>query len=222
LSAPAAQPHPADLRRHHRDPEEDHRAAADRREQARDRLLSYYLETASAGDKHLLALLGTPVPATFTGRDSALAWLDAERPSLVAAVTMAASTGRDQIAMQLPIMLAEYFDWRRRDDDLLATSMISRDAAHRRGERRYEATVLNNIGFALREMRRFKEAIIAHQDAAVIFRETGDRHREGRALGNLGLALRAMGRFKEAIIAYQDAAAIFRETGDRPRGQGAK
>ena len=35
----------------------------------------------------------------FTGRDSALAWLDAERPSLIAAVTMAASTGRDEIAM---------------------------------------------------------------------------------------------------------------------------
>ena len=44
-----------------------------------------------------------PVPAEFTGRDDALAWLDAERPSLVAAVTMAADTGRDQIAMRLPL-----------------------------------------------------------------------------------------------------------------------
>ena len=44
----------------------------------------------TAADAHLRALAGMPVPAEFTGRDDALAWLDAERPSLIAAVTMAA------------------------------------------------------------------------------------------------------------------------------------
>ena len=68
------------------------------REQARDRLLGYYLISADAADDHLRALAGMPVPAGFAGRDEALAWLDAERPSLVAAVTMAAGTGRDQVA----------------------------------------------------------------------------------------------------------------------------
>ena len=34
-------------------------------------------------------------------------------------------------------------------------------------------------------MRRFEEAITAHQDAAAIFRETGDRHREDIAVNNL-------------------------------------
>ena len=47
---------------------------------------------------------GMPVPAGFAGRDEALAWLDAERPSLIAAVTMAAGTGRDQIALDLPLV----------------------------------------------------------------------------------------------------------------------
>jgi hypothetical protein len=37
----------------------------------------------------------------------------------------------------------------------------------------------------LRYVRRFDEAITAHQDAAAIFRETGDRHGEGAALDNL-------------------------------------
>ena len=64
-------------------------------------------------------------------------------------------------------------------------------------------------------MRRFEEAITAHQDAAAIFRETGDRHGEGMALNNLGLALVEVRRFEEAISACQDAAAFFRETGDR-------
>ncbi len=34
-------------------------------------------------------------------------------------------------------------------------------------------------------MRRFEEAITAHQDAATIYQETGDRHGEGMALNNL-------------------------------------
>ena len=78
-------------------------AEADGREQARDRLLGFYLETAGAAAAHVRALPGTPVPADFTDRDRALAWLDAERPSLVTAVTMAASTGRDHIVLRLPL-----------------------------------------------------------------------------------------------------------------------
>ena len=103
----------------------DAHADADGREQARDRLLRYYLDTAGAADAHLRALPGTPVPAVFTGRDSALAWLDAERPSLIAAVTMAASTGRDQIAMRLPLNLGEY---------LSLASAFRRLAIHHHGQ----------------------------------------------------------------------------------------
>jgi tetratricopeptide (TPR) repeat protein len=74
---------------------------------------------------------------------------------------------------------------------------------------------LNNLGPALRKVRRFEEAISAQQDAAAIFRETGDRHSEGLALVGLGLALVEVRRFEEAISACQDAVATFRETADR-------
>ena len=193
----------------------DARAEADGQEQARDRLLGYYLDTTSAADAHLRALSDTPVPAEFAGRDEALAWLDAEWPSLIAAVTMAASTGRDQIAMQLPINLAAYLYWRRRFDDELATTMISRDAARRLGDKGSEAAALTNLGSALRNMRRFEEAIAACQDAAALCRETGDQHGEGDAITNLGAALWELRRFDDAMTTLQDAVAIFRETGDQ-------
>ena len=192
----------------------DAHADADGREQALDRLLEYYLVTAYEADIHLWALPSTPVPATFTGRDNAMAWLDAERPSLVAAVTMAASTGRDQIALLLPIILAQYLDWRRRFDDFLAVTMISRDAARRLGDRGNEAKALTIVGNALQNVRRFDEAITTLQDAAVIYRETGDRQGEGMALNNLGNSLQEVGRFEEAITAHQKDLAICRETGD--------
>ncbi len=193
----------------------DAHADADGREQARDRLLRYYLETARAAARHLRALPGTPVPAAFTSRDSAFAWLDAERPNLVAAVTMAASTGRDQIAMELPLSLSDSLAWRRRFDEWLATTTVSRDAARRLGERGNEALALSNLGVLLRQVRRFEEAITSHQDALAIYREIGDRRGEGAALSNLGLALREVRRFEEAFTSHQDAVAIYREIGDR-------
>ena len=193
---------------------------AQEREQARDRLLDYYLTRARAADEHLWVRAGMPTPAGFAGRAEALAWLDAERPSLIAAVPLAAATGRDQIALRLPLYLSEYLSWRRRFDDWLTILAISRDTARRLGNRMGEAIALNNSGLALDQVRRFDEAITAHQDAAAICRETGDRHGEGAALGNLGIALRQVRRFDEAITAHQDAAAICRETGDR-HGEGA-
>ena len=76
-------------------------AETDGRERARDRLLDYYLHMVDAADTHLRALPGAPVTTGFTDRESALAWLDAERANLVAAVNMAAAAGRDQAAMRL-------------------------------------------------------------------------------------------------------------------------
>ena len=45
---------------------------------------------------------------------------------------------------------------------------------------------LNNLGVALQQVRRFKEAALVFQQAAQAFRDSGDRHGEGIALGSLG------------------------------------
>jgi len=190
-------------------------ADAGEQEQALDRLLGYYLNRAEAADAYLQALPGTPVPTEFTGRDDALAWLDAERPNLIAAVTIAADTGRDQTAMDLPLALSEYLSRRRRFDELLTVLAISRDCARHQGNRAHEARALSSLGVTLVEVRRFGEAIGALEAAAAIFRETGNRNDESIALNNLSLALVEVRRFGEAIGALEAAAAIFRETGNR-------
>ena len=195
-------------------------AQTDHRDQAANRILDYYASKTEAADAHLRALPGTEVPADFTSREDALDWLDAERPSLIAAVTLASDMGKDHIAMTLPLYLNVYLEWRRRFDDWLRILAVSRDAARRLGSQAVEASALTALGAALRQIQRFDEAITACQDAAAIYRETGDRHGEGGALNNLGGALQEARRSGEAITACQDAAAIFRETGDR-HGEGA-
>jgi hypothetical protein len=51
----------------------------------------YYLVTAAAAGEHLAARPGTAAPEAFCGPDDALAWLDAERASLIVAVSLAAA-----------------------------------------------------------------------------------------------------------------------------------
>jgi tetratricopeptide (TPR) repeat protein len=190
-------------------------AGTDGRDHARNRLIEYYLLTAEAADELLRGLPPIAAPEEFNGRNGALAWLDSEWLCLVATVRMAADTGREQAAASLPLLMAQYLDFRGRFDELIAIIMTGLAAARRLGDRTAEGEALTNLGLALFRVRRLDEAVRAHQDAAVIFRGTGDRPGEGAARNNLGLALHGLDRNSEAIRAHQDAAAIFRETHDR-------
>jgi len=195
------------------------RSRRDEAAQSRDRLLGYYLRMAEAADAHLRALPGMTVPGEFAGRDAALAWLDAERPSLVAAVTMAADTGRDQAALQLPLFLSVYFERRRRFDDWLATAVIGVSAARRFGDRHAEGAALTSFGNALMSSRRFEEATRALQDAAVIHEEIGDHYNHAMALTSLGGALTNLGQLEEAVTTSRSALAILRRIGRQTGGK---
>ena len=104
-------------------------------------------DPADAAADHLQALPGAPVPAGFASRDDALAWLDAERPSLVGAVMIAADMNLRPVALNLPIALEGYLSWRRRWDDTTSTAIVSLNAARDVGDRLREGI----RGRALRE-----------------------------------------------------------------------
>ncbi|MGW3028499.1 tetratricopeptide repeat protein, partial [Streptomyces sp. NPDC001221] len=186
-------------------------------QQAFDRLLQHYDTTTAAADDHLRALPGQPVPDHFPDASAALAWLDAERPNLTSAVTLAAATGHHPTVISLAECLAVYLRRRRHFHDALTTADHALTAARELGDRNGEGMALNNLGLALQGVRRFEEAIHAHTQDLAVFRELGDRHGEGQALNNLGIALQGVRRFEEAIHAHTQAAAIFRELDDRHR-----
>ena len=186
----------------------------DGREQAMDRLFDYYLSATEAADDWLRGVPPIPVPQEFSSRNGALAWLDAERASLIAATRMAADTGRDQAAKSLPLLMAHYLGFRGRFGDLLSVTTISLNAARRLGDRAAEGDALTNLGLALNGLQRYDEAATAHHEAAAIFRRTRDCHGEGSALNNLGIAFRGLRRDDEAATAHHEAAAIFRKIPD--------
>ncbi|MFI0418615.1 ATP-binding protein [Spongiactinospora sp. 9N601] len=191
------------------------------RDQALSGLLGYYWDTAQQAARHLRPPTAATSPR-FPDRDGALRWLDAELANLIAAVQhCATSTSYPHriLARDLPLTLAAYLNWRRHFTDWITLAAIALHTAEDLGDRHGEGRALNNLGPALRQVRRFEEAITAYEHAATIFRETGDRHGEGQALNNLGIALRQVRRFDEAITAHTKATQIYRETGDR-HGEG--
>jgi tetratricopeptide (TPR) repeat protein len=189
-------------------------AVEDQPQLARERLLLYYLDTARAANGYRGDWVGMVVPPEFSGPADQMAWLDAERPNLVAAITVAADTGQDRVAVVLPIMMAEYLKLRRRFDDWMAVAAVSLNTARRIHDRSAEALALLTFGNALAEVRRFDEALSLHYEALAIYREIGDRHAEGMALGTLGATLQDMGRFAAALAVNLEAAEIFKNDAD--------
>ena len=182
------------------------------REQERDRLLDYYLRRAQAAVRHLGPQPATATPEAFPDATSALAWLDAEYPNLVAASRMAAVSGRPRVAMRLALLLAGYLSDRRNFGDWLATATIGLDAARQLADRHDVGEALINLGLARRKAGESAGAVTALAEAADTFRGVNGRIGHARALTNLGLALREADKPAEAVPALEQAVQIFRET----------
>ncbi|WP_420115594.1 tetratricopeptide repeat protein [Micromonospora sp.] len=216
-------------------------ADADAPDAARARLFTYYVGATAAASAHLqppsvaaeltassvpqeaLARIETtygaagqmqppPVVATFSTREQALAWLETERPNLVAVCTTAGVHGHRTASIGLASLLHIFLSFRRYLSELITVTDSFRAICRQAGDQHGEGMALNNLGMALNEAGRSDEAVTAHTRAVeLIIGQTGERHDEGMVLNNLGLALRAVGRFDEAITAHTRALDIYRE-----------
>ncbi|GGZ19826.1 hypothetical protein GCM10010300_74790 [Streptomyces olivaceoviridis] len=184
-------------------------------EAARERVLGFYRRWADAADDRLRWLPGMKEPERFGDRGQALAWLDAERAGLVAAVEWGREERFANAAAGLAQCLGEYLDWRRYFDDWITVAEAAREAACLVGDRLVEAIAWDHLGLALGETDRAEEAIDAHTRARDLYRTSGDRHREGTAWNNLGLALYHAGRTEEAIAAHTRARDLYQAADDR-------
>jgi len=196
------------------------------RDAAEARLVGYYAELAGFLDSCLdprqrraAALAAEQAGEALPSPREALAMFETGRPSLLAALGLAAQRGWDEQVWQLTGSMGDSLALLRYLGDVLTVREAALAAARHAGDSVGEGRALNNLGEAYRDLRRFEEAIGCFTDALVICRETGDRRGEGYALTNLGTAYGDLRRFEEVIGCRQDALVIFRETGDR-HGEG--
>ncbi|WP_405406625.1 tetratricopeptide repeat protein [Streptomyces sp. NBC_01104] len=191
----------------------------DRRDAAMDRLLDHYLSLARAADALIAGDEDTAVPALFAGREQALAWLDTERAAVVAAAVCPAARGH-AAATELATALTRYCIGCRHFDELNVLTEAAAEVLGERGDRAGQAVALNNLGNGLTRVRRFEDAVSAHESAVALWHGIGDPYGEATGTANLGRDLLDLRRYQQSIEAQSRAAEAFRELGD-PRGEAA-
>jgi len=196
----------------------------DERAQAIRGLVSWYLEAADTADRVLAPLrrhvLPGPAsskaaPPLFPDYGSAVAWCEAERENLVAAVSLAAAIGQHDLAWQLAVALVTFFHLRKYRMDRLMTLSVALDSARHIGDQRAEAWSLLSVGGALADLGRPDEAITYYQQSLNKWQAIGDRYGESQALNNLSEAYRQVGQLHESLECGKRALALAEETGNR-------
>ncbi|GAA2159206.1 tetratricopeptide repeat protein [Actinomadura napierensis] len=184
---------------------------------AQRRLLAGYLADArAAGD----ALAGRRRPVVHQGRQAdgargrpsagedagaeravALAWFEAERRDLVAAVHQAARLGLHRTCWELADALFDFQEFRRYSEDNIAVHQAGLHAARTEEDWAAAAVMLHNLAVAHFEAGGSVQAIGYGEDARRAFRtvEPPDRYGEAATLATLADLHVALGRYLTAI-----------------------
>ncbi|HVQ89975.1 MAG TPA: tetratricopeptide repeat protein, partial [Mycobacteriales bacterium] len=197
--------------------------AAERRA-ALHRLLDHYLHTA-----HAAALLCNPhrdpvpvaaaqpgvTPERLAGAEHALAWLTAERPTLVAAVEAAGGSGFDPHSWQLAWALAPILDRHGHWQEWIGVQTAALAAARRLADRPGEADAHRHLASAHARLGRYGEADAHYRQALHRYAELADRTGEANMHLNLSWVHEQQGQLREALGRTEQALEIFRGTGNR-------
>jgi tetratricopeptide (TPR) repeat protein/DNA-binding SARP family transcriptional activator len=194
------------------------------RRTALTRLFDYYLAAAATARDALspaerrqrpsISPAWLPTPSVADPA-AAIAWLDAERPNLVAVCTHTAAHGWPRHTMRLATTLFRYLDSGAHFPDALSIHTDARNAASQMGDRPAEAYALANLGVVHMRQGRYEQAAEHYQGALGLFRETGDRVGEARTLTHLGLVNWRQGRYQQAAERHGQALTCYRQTGTR-------
>ena len=204
----------AGTRAHDEDPPAERRAAL-------TRLFDHYLTTAAAAmttlhpaDAHLrppVPPAGTPAP-DLADPAAALAWLDAERPTLVA-VAAHAPGHTTRLARTLSRHLRNgYYT------DALTLHGYALRAARRDGDRAEQAHALVDLGFADLRLGRPGPAEDQFRQALDLFRAAGDPAGEARVQYHLGIRALPTGPDEDTVEHLRQALTLYGQAGD-PTGE---
>lgn len=193
------------------------------RQEAWQRLFIWYLCSADAAAKllypHRMRLPLPPAQCTVadavTDEAGAMAWLDAERANLVAAVRLAANHGPWSVAWQLADTLRGYFWLGMHTLDWAETARLSLQAAEADGDVRAQAAALLSIGDTDDRLHHRGRAIDHYTRALELSRRAGWQVGQAAALAKLGTGLSESGRPREAVGYYRQALDLSRATGSR-------
>ncbi|MEU9668429.1 tetratricopeptide repeat protein [Streptomyces bobili] len=190
---------------------ESNRTARRRYDQARQRLADYYAKWTESARTHIDFSKQLHPSADFGDREEALRWVDVERATLIATAHFEAPSME---SARICFALTEYLQYRELHHDALAVSALSLDSLRALKDRRNEPGAWSNLGYALRQLHRYDEALDAHTTARTLCEQTGNTRGQAAAWDDVGNALEALHRYDEALDAHTTARTLHEQTGD--------
>jgi tetratricopeptide (TPR) repeat protein len=193
------------------------------RHDAITRVLTWYLYATEAAariistQRRQVPLDGVPPPAhpvRFGSLEAAIAWLEAERSALMAAVRLAEASGLHALAWKLPAAAMIFYHRRSHWADWVTTHEIGLAGARAAGDRLAEAWMLNNLAMAYGTQGK-EESVEYLEQALTLNRELGNEPGEAQAATNMAMANFALGNMAEARAAAQRSVEIERKMGNR-------
>jgi DNA-binding SARP family transcriptional activator len=195
------------------------------RNAATSRMLDHYLHTAARAALLLHparrpVVLAPPEPGTtpepLGDGSQALAWFQAERRVLMAAISRAQEAGFLVHAWQIPWAMSRFLDARGRWHDWAVTEQIAMAAADRLGDRSAQAGAHQRYGYAQARLGRLDEAYTHLGRALDIHLELGDQAGQAYVHNALAITLNFQARYTEALGHARQALDAYTAVGDQP------
>jgi tetratricopeptide (TPR) repeat protein len=186
------------------------------------RLLDCYLHTAATAAQLLYPnMVRLPLPAVsshlpvpaFSDRAQALAWLDAERSNLVAAVQYAAEHQPQPLAWLLADVLHGYLWQGMYVVDWSAVAEAALAAAQAEGDPRAQSAAQLSLADLNLCLSRYRQAIDHYSRALALNQQTGWLEGQAATLSKLGVAYARSGRLPEAADHHHRALALNQRIG---------
>jgi DNA-binding SARP family transcriptional activator/tetratricopeptide (TPR) repeat protein len=188
---------------------------ADRRREARARLIDHYVRTAHAAavllnpdrDPILVPLddAADAAPEALADRQAARNWLTAERPVLIALALSAAAGGFDkqpwQLAWALDTFLYRQGPWH----DLVTVWQAALSAGRRRDDLAAQGYAHRRLARAYTLLDRPDDADRSYQDALDLYRRAGDRGGQAHTRHDLAILYERRGRLPDALRQAEQA-----------------
>lgn len=198
------------------------------RDTVTDRVLDYYLYTASAASRLIpwrTSIAGPssprPPPAQapeLCTEERAINWMETEHSNLHACIDYAASHERLAHAIGITIAISDVMHAQGHWKEAFLLAQTALAAARAAGDRRAQAWALNRLGIAQELNGDYPAAASSQDQARQLFHDLGDQRGEAWALNQLGLVQWLTGDYPAAVLSQEQAQLLFAEIGD-PQGQ---
>lgn len=194
------------------------------RDAAIDRALDHYLHTACQAAVHLNPALEPVAIAPprqgvaaehVADYQQALAWFDAERQVLLVAIALAARSGRDAHAWQIPWAMTAFLAIRGHYLDAAATQRTALAAAARLGDTAAQAVSSRLLADSCSALGDYDQVAVHYANSLSLNRQLGNRLGQAKVHRGLSLLGFRRGHYADALDHAEQAMQLYRAVGHK-------